>query len=139
MTQPDARVVIPAGRFRAPMGWKHLVPIARFLIEERGHLPLYEPERWGFTGTGLFQFSRRITDEDWEAINQRFVIPPNVWFHNGLIRDQENGVDFLGVEELMGLNGVEPVELWEAEEWALDRTYGPPDLGEGKAGPIPAE
>ena len=128
----DDREVITPGKVR-PISWVHLVPIARFLIEERGHLPIHQPERWGFTSGqsgGLFQLSRRITDEDWEALNGHFVLPPNIWFHKGLIRDQDNGVDFLGFDEVIGLEGVEPIEIWEAKELARPRTYGRPDLGE---------
>jgi hypothetical protein len=100
---------------------------------------LYEPERWGLSGTGMFQFSRQITDSDWKALNQRFVLPPNLSFHKGLIRDNDNRVDFVGVDELIGLDGLEPVAVWEAKERALDRVYGRPDLGEGKAGPVPPD
>ena len=73
----NEREVIQAGPVE-PISWKHLYPIARFLVEERGHLPLYHPERWGFSGSGSFQFSHRITEADWEAINRRFVIPENI-------------------------------------------------------------
>lgn len=116
--EQEQREVISGGRLR-PLSWTHLVPTARFLIEERGHLPLYEPERWGFTSSqagGLFQLSRRITDEDWDAVQRRFVLPPNIVFYKGLIRDQDNGVTFLGVEELVGNDGVEPIEVREVEE-----------------------
>lgn len=119
-----------------PPSWMHFVPIARFLVQERGHLPLYEPERWGFTDMGSFQFSRRITDADWEAVRLRFVLPPNIGFHEiGFIQDDDNGVYFEGSDVIIGLEGAEPIEIWEAKERALDRTYGRPDLGEGKAGP----
>ena len=137
MTDSDPREVIPAGRLRPPSSWVHLVPLARFLVVERGHLPIHEPARWGFTGAGSFQFSRRITEADWEALNQHFVIPPNIWFDQGLIRDQDNRADLFGADEVEVLNGMEPIDAWEAKERALDRTYGRPDLGEGKAGPVP--
>jgi hypothetical protein len=75
---------------------------------------------------------------DWQALNRRFVIPPNIWFDQGLIRDQDNRVDLFGVDEVEGLNGLEPIDVWEAEERELDRVYGRPDLGEGKAGPVPS-
>lgn len=143
MTAPDSdtesilagREVIPPAPKRPPR-WRRLVPIARFLVEERGHLPLYEPERWGFTAMGSFQFSRRITRADREAINERFVLPRTFGFHEiGLIQDNETGVWFEGSDEIIGLNGLEPIEIWEAQERALSRTYGRPDLGERKAGP----
>lgn len=135
MITPDGREVIPPAPPRFPR-WKRLVPIARFLVQERGHLPLYEPQRWGFTDTGSFQFSRRITVADWEAINRRFELPPDFGFHEiGLIQDNETGVYFEGSDMIIGLEGAEPIEIWEAKERALDRTYGRPDLGEGKAGP----
>jgi hypothetical protein len=88
---------------------------------------------------GVFWFSRRITEEDWNALNRRLVLPPNIWFHHGLIRDGENGVDFIGVDEILEVDGPQPAEAWEAKERALDRTYGRPDLGEGKAGPVPPD
>lgn len=110
MRHSDDRVVIPGGRLRPPR-WRHLVPIARFLVEERGHLPIQDPERWGFAGMGVSWFSRRISEEN------------------------DTGVYFEGTNMIIGLEGSEPIEIWEAKERALDRTYGRPDLGEGKAGP----
>lgn len=136
MSNADGREIIPPPPERPPR-WKRLVPIARFLVQERGHLPLYEPERWGFTN-GSFQFSRRITEADWEAVQLRFDLQGSFGFHEiGLIQDNDTGVWFEGTDKLIELNGVEPIDVWEAEERALNRTYGRPDLGEGKAGPPP--
>jgi hypothetical protein len=137
----DEREVVQAGPVE-PISWKHLYPIARFLVEERGHLPLYNPEKWGLSGSPVsFQFSRRITEADWEAINRRFVIPDNIVYYapKGWIQDNVNRVYFEGNDKIIGLDGVEPIEIWEAEERALDRTYGRPGIGEGKAGPVPSE
>jgi hypothetical protein len=56
----------------------------------------------------MFQFSRQITGADWKALNEHFVLPPNLWFHKGLIRDEVNRVDFVGVDELMGWTAWSP-------------------------------
>jgi hypothetical protein len=60
-----------------------MVPIAKFLIEERGHLPVDYPQD-GFNANGgpggfTCYLTREITEADWEAINQRFVTPENIW------------------------------------------------------------
>lgn len=105
------------------------MPIARFPIEERDHLPISEPERWGFTSSQvgvICHLSRRITDQDWEALNERFLLPSNIGYRSGLIRDNDNRVDFVGVDELAGLYGIEPIEAWEKEERQRKRTYGWP-------------
>jgi hypothetical protein len=133
----DGRVVIPGGRAAWP-AWKHLVPIARFLVEERGHLPLYAPDRWGWSESGSFQFSRRITQADWTALNEHYVIPPNIvfWEPKAWIQDNDNRIWFEGNDVIVGSNGPEPIGTFEAQERALDRTYGRPDLGQGKAAPF---
>ena len=138
MNGNEGRLVITAGPAPWP-AWKHLIPIARFLVEERGHLPLYGPDRWGWSESGSFQVTRRITEADWEAINRHFVIPPNIVYYapKAWIQDNDNQIWFEGNDKIIGLNGVEPIEIFEEEERALDRTYGRPDLGEGKAGPVP--
>jgi hypothetical protein len=96
-----------------------LLPIARFLIEERGHLPIYEPEDYGFhMGDDGFEcrLTRSITAEDWEAVNERFVIPENIFFFCGyVIRDGANWIDMIGFDELLTLDGVKPIDQLEAE------------------------
>jgi hypothetical protein len=106
--------VIPAGEQPAPW-YKHLLPIAKFLIEERGHMAIEKPEKYGYVyglGGGRFRFTRRITDEDWAAINERFVMPNNIGFFHGLIRDNDNHVDMMGFDTIDKL----PAEEWEATQ-----------------------
>jgi hypothetical protein len=58
----------------APFAFEHLLPIAKFLIEERGHMPLSRPEELGFEHMDGFQcrVTRRSTGADWAAVNERF-------------------------------------------------------------------
>jgi hypothetical protein len=113
-TAPDGREIIPSGKQPAPW-YHHMVPIAKFLIEERGHLPVDKPEKYGFYN-GECQLTRSITAEDWAAINEHFVIPDNIAFMFGyLIRDGVNGIDMLGFDTFQGLHGDKPVEVVEEE------------------------
>jgi hypothetical protein len=114
-TAPDGREIIPAGEQPAPW-YRHLLPIAKFLIEERGHLPIEKPQKYGFWMTaGGFEchLTRSITEADWQAINQRFVIPENIRYHAGLIRDGVNRIDMVGNDICIGDHGVEPIENME--------------------------
>jgi hypothetical protein len=85
MSHPDEpREVIPSGR-QPFLSFQHLVPIARFLIEERGHGFMPKDEtlvtfEWGFVRlNGLrCRVTHRVTDEDWAAINERFVLPDTI-------------------------------------------------------------
>jgi hypothetical protein len=114
MTEQSEREVIPAGE-QPGAGYRHLFPIARFLIEERGHMPLENPDRYGYVyglGGGRFWFTRRITDEDWAALNERFVIPDNIGFFHGLMRDNDNHLDMMGFDMIDDV----PAEEWEAQQ-----------------------
>ncbi|HEX3830092.1 MAG TPA: hypothetical protein VHV82_22735 [Sporichthyaceae bacterium] len=115
---PDGRQIIPAGKQPAPW-FEHLLPVAKFLIEERGHLPIYEPDDYGFhMGDDGFEcrLTRSITAEDWAAINDRFVIPKNIWFFcDYIVRDDDNGIDMIGFDTLTGDKGIEPIDRLEAE------------------------
>lgn len=122
-SQPDTREVIPGGRQQ--FGWEHLIPIAKLLIE-RGHLPIDEESKFGFGSSQIgtmCALGRKFTDEDWAAINERFVIPANVVYFHGLIRDNANRVDMLGWDEVTCLDGVQPIEVWEARERAAGRQF----------------
>jgi hypothetical protein len=113
-TAPDGREIIPAGEMPEP-GYQNLVPIAKFLIEERGHLPIDKPEKYGFR-MGDCRLTRSITAEDWAAINERFVLPDHVAFMFGyLIRDGLNSIDILGFDTYTSLNGVQGIEGMEEE------------------------
>lgn len=120
MTESEsARVVIPGGE-QPPFTFVHLYPIARFLIEERGHMPLAHPERFGFVHMHGFQcrLARRITDDDWAAIRQRFVLPDTIGYHGGIIQDNLNRMQFIGFDEMITEDGVIPIEEWEARQRA---------------------
>src|SRR3954454_206829 len=112
--------MIPAGEQPGP-GYSHLFPIAKFLIEERGHMAIENPDRYGYI-YGLdgakFELTRRITDEDWAALNERFVMPDNIGFFHGLMRDNDNHIDMMGFDTMMS-GGVEiPIEVWEERQRA---------------------
>ena len=118
MTTPDDnRETIPSGR-QPPFSYEHLLPIARFLVEERGHMPIEQPENFGFVHMDGFQcrLTRRITDEDWAAIKQRFVLPDTIGYGDGVIRDNLNWMEFLGIERVITEDGVIPIEEWEARQ-----------------------
>ena len=115
----DEREAIAAGRQPAPW-YRHLLPIARFLIEERGHQAIERPDKFGFRQEmdGYeCHLTRRITAEDWAAINDHFVLPENVVYIFGLIRDQTNNIDMVGHDEMVERDGVIPIEVWEERQW----------------------
>jgi hypothetical protein len=116
----DEREVIAAGE-QPPPWYKHLLPIARFLIEERGHMAMDRADRFGFTQEGdgyECHLTRKITVEDWAAINERFVVPANVVYIFELIRDQDNNIDMVGHDEIADIGGVFPAEVWEERQRA---------------------
>jgi len=112
------REVIPGGR-RPPPWYDHLLPIAKFLVEARGHMAIENPEEYGFVqdhdGYNC-HLTHRITDEDWAAINERFELPRTIRFFHGLIRDNDNNIDFLGHDTIISREGRIPIEVWEARQ-----------------------
>jgi hypothetical protein len=113
-TVPDGRETIPAGEQPEP-GYMHMVPIAKFLIEERGHLPIQKPEKYGFR-MGDCRLTHSITAEDWAAVNERFVLPDHIGFFSGyIIRDYLNRIDILGTDTCIGADGTQPIEVLEEE------------------------
>lgn len=118
----ERRVVIPGGRQR--FTWEHLIPVAQVLIE-RGHLPLRRKDRSGFfsiPGGVVCHLTRAITPDDWKAINENLVIPDNLVYFRGLIRDNDNKVDIIGIEEISTLDGgVLSPDEWETRERAAGR------------------
>jgi hypothetical protein len=114
--QNDSREVVPPGKMNP--SWHHMVPIANFLIE-RGHPPINYAERSGFTGTRYGMKCRLgywISEADCVAINEAFVVPPNIQYYQGLIRDNVNRVDITGHEEVTCEDGVQPVSVWADRE-----------------------
>lgn len=123
MSSDDDREVIPAGEQERPL-WRHLTPMVRLLVEERGHLIIMEPNKWGFVGmSGRYEcgLTRVITDDDWQALKERFVIPRNIGFFKGLIRDNENGCDIVGTDWILTAGGREHVDTYEAKMRAEGR------------------
>lgn len=123
MSSADGREVIPAGLQSRPW-WRHLVPMVRFLVEERGHLIINGPEKWGFVGMQsgyVCGLTRVITDDDWRALNDHFVIPENIGFIPGLIRDHENGCDIVGSDWIGPREGPQHVDDYEAKMRAEGR------------------
>ena len=99
MSNPT-RPVIPEGEQEEV--YEHLFPIAALLIE-RGHVPIENPKEFGFCINPrdvVCQLTRRITAEDWHAINERFVLPDNIGYIQGIIRDIVNWVDIIGFDEI---------------------------------------
>jgi hypothetical protein len=116
----DQREVIPSGRQPAPW-YLHLIPVARFLIEARGHMPLERPEKFGFTQDydGFkCHLSRNITEEDWVAINEHFVVPENLVYFLGRILDQDNSIELIGYDTIDDVDGEIPIEVWEERQRA---------------------
>ncbi len=113
----DTREIIPGGE-QPLFSYEHLMPIARFLVEERGHMPLTRPEKYGFVQRNGFRclLTRRITDEDWAAINQRFALPNTIGYAYGVIRDNLNSMEFEGYDEIITEDGVIAIEEWEARQ-----------------------
>lgn len=113
---PDDREVIPAGE--QEFFFEHLFPIARFLIQ-RGHLPIEDRRDYGFGGTGggvVCALTHGLTDEDWAAVNERFVLPDNICFIYRVIRDSANHNDIQGVDFITHHGVATPIAEWEAEE-----------------------
>ncbi|MGQ0463995.1 MAG: hypothetical protein ACT4QG_01625 [Sporichthyaceae bacterium] len=132
MTEPDDhREVIPGGWQEEWPGWHHVKPLIRFLVEERGHLLLHPDEPWGvvpLNGGRDCSLTRMITEESWAALNERFVIPDNIGYMAGFIRDFENGIDISGYDWVIGLDGKnERIEPHEAELRAKGLGGCPPE------------
>lgn len=90
-------------------------------------MPLEEPEEFGFTQDydGFkCHLTHAITDEDWTAINERFVVPGNVVYVFGRIRDQDNGIELIGHDEIEDVDGVIPIGLWEERQRAEGNDFG---------------
>jgi hypothetical protein len=84
-------------------------------------MPVERPDRFGFTQTGdgyECHLTRKITAEDWAAINERFVVPANVVYMFELIRDQDNNIDMVGHDEVADLDGLFSAEEWEERQRA---------------------
>jgi hypothetical protein len=115
----EEREVIPAGTQPAPW-YLHLIPLAKFLVEERGHMPLEEPEEYGWVlRNGMnCHLTRSITEEDWEAVNAHFVVPSNLVYIFGRIRDQANKVQLIGHDTIIDVDGEIPIEVWEERQRA---------------------
>jgi hypothetical protein len=121
-TAPDGREIISAEKQPEP-GYYHLIPIVKFLIEERGHLPVEHPGKYGFYN-GDCQLTRSITAEDWAAINERFVVPPHIGFMFGyLIRDGLNHIDILGFDSFQDDDPIDVIED-EIRRRDADMQYG---------------
>jgi hypothetical protein len=91
------RQVIPAGAQDRPL--RTLEPIVRLLIE-RGHPPFNAPDKLGFhptPGGWVCSLEGALTAADWEAVQERFELPPTIVFQAGCIRDHANWIDIEGV------------------------------------------
>jgi hypothetical protein len=90
-------------------------------VEERGHTPLEKPEEYGwiFENGMNSHLARGITPEDWEAINERFVVPANVVYIFGRIRDEANKLEVIGYDMIIDRDGEIPIEVWEERQRAL--------------------
>ena len=118
----ETREVIPSGRqpFRS---FKHLVPIAKFLVQRRGHPLMPEDDmldtyEWGFVDLNGIrcQLARRITAEDWAAINEHFVVPDTITYRNGQIRDNLHRIIMEGVDVMITVDGPVPIDEYLARQ-----------------------
>lgn len=119
----ETREVVPAGEQES--GFRHMIPIARLLIE-RGHPPIDEDSTFGFNPSPagmVCALGRMFSSADWDAINERFVIPDNIVYFHGLIRDNTNWVDMMGWDEVVCLDGVQSVDVWEERERQAGRVF----------------
>jgi hypothetical protein len=84
-------------------------------------MAIENPDRYGYV-YGLdgpkFELTRRITDEDWAALNERFVMPDNIGFDRGLMRDNDNHVDMMGFDTMRSGGVLIPIEEWEERQRA---------------------
>jgi hypothetical protein len=120
------RCQITAGGGGQQFGYAHLIPIAKLPIERGHHLPLHRRSKFGFgsrPGRVVCDLSRTITPDDWAAINERFLLPDNIAYYKGLIRDSANGVDFLGCDEIVCDDGLQPISVWEQREREAGRVF----------------
>jgi hypothetical protein len=115
----NSREIIAGGE-QPLLSFEHLIPIARFLVEERGHMPLSSPETVGFVKRNGFRclLTRRITEQDWAAVKDRFILPDSIGYHGGIIQDNLNRMQFEGYDEIITEDGVIPIEEWEARQQA---------------------
>ena len=44
------------------------------------------------------------------------MVPTNIAFFAGIIRDNINGVDIIGYNSVQDIDGVVPIEVWEERE-----------------------
>ncbi len=113
---PDGRLIIPGGTFDNAI--RHLYPIAQFLRDEAGLRLTWEVPGAGPRDDGYLGFVGQpdgwrcfvggtITPAIWAALNERFVLPRNLVYWpaantttgHGMIRDNDNWVDIVGVAD----------------------------------------
>lgn len=115
----DQREELPPPPYQ--FGYRHLIPIVKVLMQ-RGHLPIDERARYGFCpGQGMTKchLTHPLTEEDWAAVTERFVIPEHIVWWNNVIRDQENGVQIQGDRIIIDVEGEVPIEEWMArQDWS---------------------
>lgn len=61
--------------------------------------------------------ARSFTEEDWAAINERFILPDNIVFlGGGVMRDSANRLDIIGFDEVQAPDGVISIDEWEEQK-----------------------
>lgn len=65
-----------------------------------------------------------ISEEDWTALNEHFVIPDNIVYMFGRIRDQANKFELIGHEEITDVDGVIPIDVWIERQRAAGYDFG---------------
>lgn len=100
-------------------GYKHMIPIVKVLIE-RGHLPTSNRPKYGFRGNGRkCHLTHALTDDDWTAVTDRYIIPENIVWRFGIIRDHENNVQIQGDDTIISGGKEMPIEEWMArQDWS---------------------
>ncbi|MGQ0466220.1 MAG: hypothetical protein ACT4QG_12955 [Sporichthyaceae bacterium] len=102
-------------------GYRHMIPIVQLLMR-RGHLPIGSWDRYGFVPGGSLitcHLTYPLTEDDWAAVVERFVIPENIIWWNNVIRDQVNRLQIQGDRLILDVEGEVPIEEWAArQDWS---------------------
>lgn len=115
----DQREPLPAPNRQ--FGYRHMYPIAKVLIE-RGHLPIDYRDKYGFCPSGMGRrchLTHALTDEDWAAVTDRYILPENIVWRFGIIKDHQNRVQIQGDITIISGGQQIPIEEWMAcQDWS---------------------
>lgn len=95
----DTRIPIQSEASSPLAAWDHLIPIVQALIDA-GHQPIKNEEQYGFVEAPhewKCELYDPITLDDWQMLNEKFIIPENIFYTHGMVRDGAGWVDIYGV------------------------------------------